>query len=97
MVTKSEYNCFPRINLFSVPAVLSATPGAASVTSPFIFIFLQEDRRQQAVLDKIFLTGLEKDKIRITWEAARGELAAGCCDVTIDVTQVGHLPIVRSG
>ena len=90
-MSKTEYNCFPRMNLFSVPAVLSATSGTASVTSAYIFIFLQEGRRQQAVLDKTFLTGLEKDNIRITWEEARGELIAGC-DIKIDVTQVRSSP-----
>ena len=51
------------------------------------FTFVHEGRQQQAVLDKTFLTGLEKDNVRITWEQATRELHLGC-EVRVDVTQL---------
>jgi hypothetical protein len=47
------------------------------------FTFVHEGRQQQAVLDKTFLTGLEKDNVRITWEQATKELHLGC-EVRVD-------------
>jgi len=76
---------FAPVNLFSVAAVFSST------TSPpqagYNFTFVHEGRQQLAVLDKTFLTGLEKDNVRITWEQATRELLLGC-EVRVDVTQL---------
>ena len=79
------FSTFAPVNLFSVSAVFSDT------TSPskegYNFTFVHKGRRQEAVLDKTFLTGLEKDNVRITWEQARRELHLGH-EVRVDVTQL---------
>jgi len=74
--------------LFSVPAVCS-TAAEPFPADKYHFIFFHEGRRQQALLEKTFLTGLKKDNVRITWEQAVMILTVGCCEVKIDITDLG--------
>ena len=78
---------FASEKLFSVSAILSSVHAASSSESKYIFTFLRGGKRQQAVLEKTFLTGLKKDNIRITWEQAETQLKSGG-EVRIDVTRL---------
>merc|ERR1719318_2247143 len=73
------------VNLFSVSAVFSTT--SSPTQEGYNFTFVHEGRQQEAVLDQTFLTGLEKDNARITWEQATRELYCGQ-EVRVDVTQL---------
>jgi len=75
---------FLPVNLFSVPAILSHI---SQIDPDYILTFLHNDTRQQAVLQQTFLTALEKDSDKITWEEAKNYLTLGC-QVKVDVTQV---------
>jgi len=75
---------FLPVNLFSVPAILSHI----SQTDPgFIFTFLHNGRKHKAVLMKTFLTALDKEGVKITWDEAISNIQLGC-HATVDVTQV---------
>jgi len=76
---------FTPVNLFSVSAVFSNTPSPTQ--EGYNFTFVHEGRLQEAVLDKTFLTGLEKDNVRISWTQATRELQCGH-EVRVDVTQL---------
>jgi len=76
---------FAPVNLFSVSAVFSNTPSPTQ--QGYNFTFVHEGGQQEAVLDKTFLTGLEKDNVRITWAQASKELQCGH-EVRVDVTQL---------
>merc|ERR1719470_202833 len=76
---------FAPVNLFSVSAVFSTT--SSPTQEGYNFTFVHEGRQQEAVLDKTFLTGLEKDNVRITWEQATRELYCGQ-EVRVDVTHL---------
>merc|ERR1719318_1971909 len=78
------FSTFAPVNLFSVSAVFSTT--SSPTQEGYNFTFVHEGRQQEAVLDKTFLTGLEKDNVRITWEQATRELYCGQ-EVRVDVTQ----------
>merc|ERR1719318_2065453 len=79
------FSTFAPVNLFSVSAVFSTT--SSPTQEGYNFTFVHEGRQQEAVLDKTFLTGLEKDNVRITWEQATRELYCGQ-EVRVDVTQL---------
>merc|ERR1719470_361179 len=79
------FSTFVPVNLFSVSAVFSTT--SSPTQEGYNFTFVHEGRQQEAVLDKTFLTGLEKDNVRITWEQATRELYCGQ-EVRVDVTQL---------
>merc|ERR1719318_1708370 len=83
-LTKTFFTFAP-VNLFSVSAVFSTT--SSPTQEGYNFTFVHEGRQQEAVLDKTFLTGLEKDNVRITWEQATRELYCGQ-EVRVDVTQL---------
>merc|ERR1719318_1677709 len=79
------FSTFAPVNLFSVSAVFSTT--SSPTQEGYNFTFVHEGRQQEAVLDQTFLTGLEKDNVRITWEQATRELYCGQ-EVRVDVTQL---------
>merc|ERR1719470_653660 len=83
-LTKTFFTFAP-VNLFSVSAVFSTT--SSPTQEGYNFTIVHEGRQQEAVLDKTFLTGLEKDNVRITWEQATRELYCGQ-EVRVDVTQL---------
>jgi len=84
---KDAFERFSSEKLFSVSAILAFEQAASSSETKYTFTFFHKGRRQQAVLEKVFLTGLKKDNIRITWEHARTELKSGGA-VRIDVTRL---------
>jgi len=84
---KDTFERFSSEKLFSVSAILAYEHAASSSEMKYTFTFFHDGRRQQAVLEKVFLTGLKKDNIRITWEHARTELKSGGA-VRIDVTRL---------
>jgi len=84
---KDTFERFSSEKLFSVSAILAYEQAASSSETKYTFTFFHNGRRQQAVLEKVFLTGLKKDNIRITWEHARTELKSGGA-VRIDVTRL---------
>jgi len=84
---KDTFERFSSEKLFSVSAILAYEQAASSSETKYTFTFFHNGRRQQAVLEKVFLTGLKKDNIRITWEHARTELKSGVV-VRIDITRL---------
>jgi len=84
---KDAFERFSSEKLFSVSAILAFEQAASSSETKYTFTFFHKGRRQQAVLEKVFLTGLKKDNIRITWEHAKTELKSGGA-VRIDVTRL---------
>jgi len=88
--SKRKNDTFERFSsekIFSVSAFLAYEQAASSSETKYTFTFFWNERRQQAVLEKTFLTGLKKDNIRITWEHAKTELKSGGA-VKIDVTRL---------
>jgi len=86
------YEIFASEKLFSVSAIFSSVHASSSSETKYAFTFLHKGKKQQAVLEKTFLTGLKKDNVRITWEKATAELKIGCI-VRIDVTKLKSAPL----
>jgi len=72
-------------NLFGVPAILSKKNSSES-SQDYTFIFIHKDVKQCAVLQPTFLTAVEKDGKKTTWEDVKSCLIVGC-KVKFDVTK----------
>jgi len=70
-------------NIFGIPARVSKEK---CLNQEYTVTFMLDNKEELAVLQRIFLTAIEKDGVASSWEDVKCCLTVGC-DIKVDVTQ----------